>query len=47
MNDINEVEFERGIIDCRMGAPEKANASDSYILGYMEESAYKNKEAES
>ncbi len=40
MNDINEVEFERGIIDCRMGKPVKVDACESYLLGYEEEYTY-------
>lgn len=46
MNDINEIEFERGIRDCRMGEPAKLNASESYVLGYNEERPYTDKRNE-
>lgn len=40
MSNINEVEFERGIQDCRIGKPAKLNASESYNLGFGEEYSY-------
>lgn len=40
MNDINEIEFERGIQDCRMGEPSNESDSESRKLGYSEEYSY-------